>query len=283
MKERPAWRKWQIWYNTPKGNEETLQMAFKDCREEWYDPVRKVSVTLADATTAAQTLAAGHLSGPVATHFLAKALASVAVLGAETEEEGETVILQMKCSGPLGGLVAEVTREGTLRGYTERKTLDDFDGMGRPDPKKVLGDCEIQVTRSVPGRIISRGISTSLDGYLAGSLQRTAVMFDDASVTDDVEVLAARAVMIEALADSDWRDFPLKLDLGVSPRGIMKRLGLANAELKRTTPLSFACRCSAARAESMLAALGEEERKGLPPEVDITCHMCGRTYTVKTK
>ena len=30
-------------------------------------------------------------------------------------------------------------------------------------------------------------------------------------------------------------------------------------------------------------ALGEEERKALPPTIDITCHMCGKTFTVKTK
>lgn len=258
-------------------------MSLKDAREEWYDAERRVSVVFADATTAAQELARGHLAGPTSAHFLAKALASVAVLGAEMEEPDETVILQMKCKGPLGGLTVECTAEGTLRGYTEKKILDDFDGTGVTDPKRIVGERQIQVTRSVPGRILSQGISTSLDGYLAGSLQRKAVMFAEASVTDEVEVLSARAVMIEALPDSAWRDFPLKLKLGASQRNVLNQLGLPRAELRKSTPLSFKCRCSPERAVAMLSALGERERAELPPTIDITCHMCGRTFTVKTK
>ena len=69
--------------------------------------------------------------------------------------------------------------------------------------------------------------------------------------------------------------------LSVASRNVLKQLGLENAELRKTAPLKFACRCSPDRAIAMLAALGEEERKALPPTIDITCHMCGRTYTVK--
>ena len=267
----------------------------KDCREEWFDGGKKVAVTIADVTSAAQALARGHLAGPTSAHFLAKALAAAALLGAETETEDEVVSVQMKCDGPLGGFNVECTAAGTLRGYTEKKVLEDFDGIGAPDPKRVVGACQLQVTRSVPGRILSQGVSNSLDGYLAGSLQRKACMFLEAAVSDDVEVLEARGVMVEALPDSDWSvsegtaplaDKYRRADepnfLAVSPRNILRRIGLDRAELRKTTPLSFACRCSQERAAAMLGALGEDERKTLPPTIDVTCHMCGRTFTVPT-
>ena len=281
----------------------------KDCREEWYDKDAKVAVTIVDVTSAAQELARGHLAGPTSTRFLTEALASVALLGAEMSEKDETVILQMKCKGPLGGFNVECTSEGTLRGYAEKKILDDFDGMGKPDSRKVIGEAQYQVTRSVPGRILSQGISTSIDGYLADSLQRKACIRTEVAVSDEVEVLEARGVMVEILPDSkigslgsvgseglvgieravasegvgrltlyDPKD-PIRLS--VASRNILKQLGLENAELRKTTPLRFACRCSPDRAIAMLAALSEEERKALPPTIDITCHMCGRTYTVK--
>ena len=255
----------------------------KDSREEWYDAAAKVAVTIVDVTGAAQELARGHLCGPTSAYFLSKALAAVALLGAETSESGEVVSIQMKCSGPLGGFNVECTADGALRGYTERKTLDEFDGLGRPDAKKVVGDRRLQVTRSVPGRIISQGISNSLDGYLAGSLQRKACVYLEASVTDEVEILEARGVMVEALPDSSASvtDYaPEKLS--VASRTLLKKMGLERAELRKTTPLRFACRCSPERAAAMLGALGEEERAGLPPTVDVTCHMCGRTFTVRT-
>ena len=257
----------------------------KDCREEWYDRDAKVAVTIVDVTSAAQELARGHLAGPTATHYLTKALASVALLGAEMSEKDETVILQAKCSGPLGGYNVECTAQGTLRGYTEKKVLDGFDGLGRPKDRMVLGDQQIQVTRSVPGKILSQGISTSLDGYLAGSLQRKACIRTEVAVSDEVEVLEARGVMVEDMPDSKGE---LKCchvtdpkSLSVASRNILKQLGLENAELRKTTPLRFACRCSPDRAVQKLAALSDEERKALPPTIDITCHMCGKTFTVK--
>lgn len=268
----------------------------KDAREEWYDAGRKVAVTFVDVTSAAQELARGHLSGPVAAHFLSKALAAAALLGAEMESDDEVLSLQMKCTGPLGGFNVECTAAGTLRGYTERKVLDDFDGLGSPDPKKVVGDRQLQVTRSVPGRIISQGISNSLDGYLAGSLQRKACIFLEASVSDEVQVLEARGVMVESLPDSEasvaeitaplagkYRRAGAGGRLAVSSRRLLSLLGLDGAALRKTTPLKFACRCSAGRAAAMVAALGPDEREALPPKLDVTCHMCGRTYTVATR
>ncbi len=255
----------------------------KDSREEWFDASAKVAVTIVDVTSAAQALARGHLCGPTSAYFLAKALAAAALLGAETSEADEVVSIQMKCSGPLGGFNVECTADGALRGYTERKTLDDFDGLGKPDAKKAVGERRVQVTRSVPGRIISQGISNSLDGYLAGSLQRKACVYLEASVTDEVEVLEARGVMVEALPDSSASvtDYvPEKLS--VASRNLLKKLGLERAELRKTTPLRFACRCSPERAAAMLGALGPGERANLPPAVDVTCHMCGRTFTVQT-
>lgn len=256
----------------------------KNCREEWYDKDKKVAVTIVDVTEAAQALARGHLCGPTSAYYLTKALAAVSLLGAETSEKDETVILQMKCSGPLGGFNVECTSEGTLRGYTEKKILDAFDGLGTPKDKMVLGDKQIQITRSVPGRILSQGIAATLDGYLVGSLQRKACIYLEAAVNDEVEILVARGVLVEALPDSKAMVsafIPEKMS--VASRNILTQMGLPRAELRKTTPLTFACRCSPDRAIAMLGALSDEEKKELPPTLDITCHMCGKIFTVKTR
>ena len=256
----------------------------KNCREEWYDPEQKVAVTIVDVTEAAQALARGHLCGPTSAYYLTKALAAVSLLGAETSEKDETVILQMKCSGPLGGFNVECTSEGTLRGHTEKKILDAFDGLGTPKDKMVLGDKQFQITRSVPGRILSQGIAATLDGYLVGSLQRKACIYLEAAVNDEVEILEARGVLVESLPDSKAMVsafIPEKMS--VASRNILTQMGLPRAELRKTTPLTFACRCSPDRAIAMLGALSDEEKKELPPTLDITCHMCGKIFTVKTR
>ena len=256
----------------------------RDCREEWFDPELRVAATFVDVTSAAQALARGHLCGPTAAWALSRALAAVALLGAETGEADETVSVQMKCDGPLGGFNVECTAAGTLRGYTERKTLDEFDAAGRPDWRRLVGAAQYQVTRSVPGRILSQGISGSLDGYLAGSLQRKAVIFTEAAVSAEVEILEARGALVEELPDGrDTGVLGVKPgSLAVASRTLLRRFALARAGLRRTTPLAFACRCSPERAVAMLNALPDAERRTLPPAVDVTCHMCGRTFTVPT-
>ena len=239
-----------------------------NCREEYYDPISKVAVTIVDAQSAAETLIANHLSGPAAGYFLSEGLAAVALLGAEMSEPEECVSLQLKCKGPLGGMNVECTSGGTLRGYTEKKILDDFDDLEKFDQKKIMGEKQIQVTRTVPGRIISQGIATNLTGYLNQSLQRNAV----------IKLEGYRGILVEALPDSEIKDLAPRLreikSLNVASRNILKKLGFMKAELKKSTELKFACRCSKERAKEMAAALGEKGK------LDIVCHMCGKLYTV---
>ena len=95
--------------------------------------------------------------------------------------------------------------------------------------------------------------------------------------------LEARGIMVEILPDSTVGAVGMSScsSLSSSSRKILGSLGFSHAELRKTTPLRFACRCSPDRAVAMLAALSDEERAALPPSIDITCHMCGKTFTVK--
>ena len=254
-----------------------------DIREEWYDEKRRVAITLVDVKSAVAALARGHLAGPTSAYFLAKGCAEAALLGSEMSEKDETLIVQTKCSGPLGGIVVECTAAGTLRGYTEMKTLDAFDTLSEPNSKMVLGDTRVQVTRTLPGKILSQGASNSIDGYLAGSLQRRAVINTEAKVSRDVEILKARGVMLELLPDCKESlsvDIE-KIALDCTGAEIVAALGFPEAVLKKSAPIKFACRCNPDRAIAAIAALSVEEKAKLPPKIDITCHMCGRTFTVK--
>ena len=116
-----------------------------------------------------------------------------------------------------------------------------------------------------------------------------------ASVGDDGVPLFARGLLAECPPDGDAAAFAQVAAVFASgaaaralasgaaaPRTLLKKLGLPQAEIRRTRALSFACRCSAERAAAMVAAIPPDERASLPPTLDITCHMCGRTWTVTT-
>ena len=277
-----------------------------DERIQILDPTSRISVVLCDCTAAARDLARAHLSGPTASHYLAQALAGVSLLGAETSQDEETVTLRLDCPGPLGGFLVEATAAGTLRGYTKLKVLNDFDGLGAPKDAQVLGETgTFEIIRSVPGTILASGavavgkkvgVADGLDAFFAQSLQRRVRTAVAAAAGDDGVPVYARGALVECPPDGDAAAFAAVAETfasgavqkalataTVSARTLLKKLGLPQAEVRRTDPLSFACRCSAERAEAMLAAIPEAERAALPPQIDVTCHMCGRTWTVATR
>ncbi|MGN0846094.1 MAG: Hsp33 family molecular chaperone HslO [Kiritimatiellia bacterium] len=279
----------------------------KDELIEILDPASKIAVLCADCTTAAGQLTRGHLSGPTAAHYLAQALAGVALLGAEASREDETVTFRLDCAGPLEGFLVECTASGTLRGYTKKKILDAFDGLGAPKDVKVLGETgTFEIIRSVPGAILSSGVvatswrkhavAAGLDAFFDQSLQRRVRTAVAAAAGDDGVPVFARGLLAECPPDGDVAAFERvaaefasgaaarALAVGAAaPRTLLKKLGLPQAEIRRTSALSFACRCSAGRASAMLAALSPAERAELPPTLDVTCHMCGRTWTIPTR
>ena len=271
------------------------------------DAQTKLAVTEVDCTDAAGSLARAHLSGPTASHYLAQALAGAALLGAECSADDETVTFRLDCPGPLEGFLTEATVAGTLRGYTKKKILNDFDGLGAPKDPVVLGkNGTFEVIRSVPGSILGSGavaigigsrqaVAAGLDAYFAQSLQRRVRTAVVAAAGDDGVPVYARGLMVECPPDGDAEAFARVAETfaslaaakalaaaSVSIRTLLKKLGLPQVEIRQTKPLVFACRCSADRAAAMLAALPPEERRALPPKVDVTCHMCGRTWTVVT-
>ncbi len=277
-----------------------------DERIQALDPATKLSVVLCDCTAAADALARGHLSGPTASYYLAEALAGVALLGAETSQDEETVTFRLDCPGPLGGFLVEATAAGTLRGYTKQKILNDFDGLGAPKDAQVLGESgTFEIIRSIPGAILASGavavgkevgVADGLDAFFAQSLQRRVRTAVAAAAGDDGVPVYARGALVECPPDGDAAAFEQVAEAfasgavqkslataAVSARTLLKKLGIPHAEVRSTTPLSFACRCSAERAEAMLAAIPEAERAALPPQLDVTCHMCGRTWTVATR
>ena len=279
----------------------------KDELIEILDSATKIAVLCADVTTAAVQLARGHLSGPTASYYLAEALAGVALLGAETAQEAETVTFRLDCPGPLEGFLVECTAAGTLRGYTKKKILNDFDGMGTPKDVKVLGETgTFEIIRSIPGMILSSGtvatawtkgaVAAGLDAFFDQSLQRRVRTAVAAAANDDGVPVYARGLLAECAPDGDATVFEQVAEVFASgaaakalavgaaaPRTLLKKLGLPHAEIRKTSPLSYACRCSAERAAAMLAAIPPDERATLPPTLDITCHMCGRTWTISAQ
>lgn len=261
-----------------------------------------IRFVFADATAASRDLASNHLAGPAAARALAEGLSAAAVLAADLGTPLEAATIQIHTQGPISSLLVESTFEGTLRGYTGKKILPDFDEEESPDMDAVfgpMGSCNIMV--SLPGKILSQSSlavanprpANVLREFYASAAQRpvamaTAVRAELSAVT------CARGILFERMPDSDPVEFD-RLAGAVAAAGfqdalagaasaaeLLEKLSFEECGEPSTRPIRFACRCSREKALASLMALPEDERRELAARttpVDIYCHMCGKCHT----
>lgn len=260
-----------------------------------------VRVVMADVTMLAKALQARHLAGPVAGRVLAEGLAGVALLSADLSRPDETVYIRLRVSGPLEGLLVEAAGNGDLRGFTNKKVLDELDGGPVIASAPALGDAgSAQIVQSLPGQVLNQSmlkvgpprLDQLLARYYFQSLQvPTAVAI--AVRADTGGVAQARAAMAQRMPDTRSEDFAAVLDAFQDGRvatvlsgdalleGMCEALALPDLAWGDTRELRFRCRCSPERVEAAVGALPRkdlEELLALARPHAVTCHMCGRDY-----
>lgn len=266
----------------------------------------RIRFTFAETTVAAKALEARHLSGPVASLALAEALTAAALLSGDAAEPDEAIMLRMSVDGPLQGLLVEATGAGGLRGFTNRKVLHDLDAASSLDVEAAWGASgSVQIVTSRPGTILNQTVlqvnpplmRLVLARYTNQSLQiptgSALYVHGDAN-----GLITARGLMAQRMVDSDSDAFVRVLECfaddrvkqklaAVSPHGgaaaFAEMFALPSITVRETRPLMFACRCSQEKSAAMLETLSREELEtqiNRGEAQDVTCHMCGKTYTM---
>jgi len=275
-----------------------------DGRRCAFSPSLKLRLVQVEVTDSARELERSHLCGPTAGLIQAEALAAVALLGADVTEPNETVTFGLRVSGPLAGLLVEFAADGSLRGYTQVKVMNEFDAAEELDTSAALGDmATVQVIRSTPGKILSSAsievspasISRSLESYYRQSLQRQ-VWVQTSALAYGAFIDSARGLLVECMPDGHGAAFRRLeeffsdgtilecLDSAASLETICATLGLDDCSMEEVYPLRFACRCSVDRVQGMLNGLPTEDLQAMLEKVEptqIVCHMCGKGYRVE--
>jgi molecular chaperone Hsp33 len=268
-----------------------------------FSPRAKINVIYVEVTDSARELERSHLCGPTAGLIQAEALGGVALLGAELTQPEETVSLRLRVSGPIGGVLVEAAADGGLRGYTQVKVMNELDECEELDASAALGDwAEVQIVRSVPGKILSSGatevspasVTRGLEQYYHQSLQRH-VLVQISALAYGGFIDGARGVLIECLPDGNREVFARMsrlvedgtviecLEASASLASLCETLGLSDCVVQPPKPLRFACRCTPERVESVLAAMPTADLEALAGEsrpAQVFCHMCGKGYQV---
>lgn len=244
---------------------------------------------------------------PVAS-MLAETLAMTAVLASGLKYDG-VFTLQMHGDGPVGLMVADLTSDGSMRGYARfdaRRLNTAGPGPEAPVPK-LLGAGHMAFTVDQgPETDRYQGI-TSLEGPTltdcAHTYFRQSEQLDTALslCTSDMSMpnRRAAALMIQRLppegpldleAEDDWRRAVIlmssatpaeMLEPTLGPSALLYRLFHEDGvRVYRQRPLRHHCRCSRTRVERTLRAFPRAELEEMAEDgvIRVTCEFCKAEY-----
>jgi molecular chaperone Hsp33 len=248
---------------------------------------------------------ARHGTFPTATAALGRVLTSALLLAA-TVKRDERLSLEISGDGPLRGILAEGTPEGTTRGFVYRPKTDLPPRAGKLDVGGAVGQgvlCVMRVPlaggslyRSVVP-LVSGEIGVDVASYLVRSEQTPSAVAVGVLVGGDGDVRAAGGWLVQgmpgapdgaldAIAERVARTAPPS-DLvrgGVDAPGMLATL-LADVpgRVIEERAVRFACRCSPERVRAAIVAMGRAEIEALLAEgrpAEAVCEFCGTRYVV---
>jgi molecular chaperone Hsp33 len=264
---------------------------------------KHVAFTFVDVTQTAKELERRHLCGPCAGKVLGEALVAVALASTTIKNPGECVSFQLKTDGPVGGALVEATAEGTLRGFTYQKVLNEFDAEDDMDLASAMGKAGmLTVIRSSGQTVLYSGVTKAappniqqnLAKHFNESIQIPAAV-DIAAKVEGGYLAFARGLLVEKLHDCATEDFVRVLELvnrgdtraalakGRLPEALSEVVGLDDLEVLDEKSLSFACRCSQEKTLAAMALMSRDELQGILDsghDQEVTCHFCGKDYVV---
>ena len=257
-----------------------------------------------NGTRMVNEMRANHELGILETLVLGRAYLGVGLMSAELKGN-DRVSINIDCSGPIRGLVAEATAFGDVRGYLKRvpipldKPMESFDlapffGAGILAVTKHLQNAKQPFTGQV---ILKYGnIAQDLANYYLTSQQiptafNLSIKFDRQGRVTGAGGLFLQAMpgATDELADSlEQRVIDLP-SLGAVFSGNADPQRLVNKAFKDYHPhflanrrIEFMCHCNRGRVRSLLTLLPIDELKDIldngPFPLELRCHNCNTTY-----
>jgi len=250
-----------------------------------------------------------HGTSPTTSAALGRMLTGAALLGASFKDF-DRLTVKVEGSGPVGGITAEATKEGTVRGYVKNPSAEvPAAENGKFNVRGIIGEGTFYVIRefgfdigfrpepyigSVP--IVSGEIAEDFAYYLAKSEQiPSAVLLGVLLQNKEPYVTASGGVMIQMLPGANQHIVTMIEDTvshaphvtelirnGAAPIDLAKMvLGELPFEVLEEREVSFKCTCSLERARTMIAALGRDEVESMLTEdkgAMMTCGFCNEIY-----
>lgn len=245
-----------------------------------------------------------HSLSPVASAALGRTMTGAAMMAKLLKGEKDTMTIQVKGDGPLGGLVVITDPQSNVRGYVYNPDVDlPLNEKGKLDVSAAIGKGYLNVIKDLGlrepyigyVRLVSGEIAEDLTYYFAYSEQIPTVIALGVLIDPDENVAVSGGYMLQLMpgAEEQIIDFlenkvaslpPVTklLSDGKTPEEILEIiLGEKGLKITDTSPCSYRCNCSRERMERNLLSLGKKEIADLIAEqegAETQCHFCNTKY-----
>lgn len=256
-----------------------------------------------------ETARSAHNTSPVATAALGRLLTAGAMMGTMMKGEKDLLTLQIKGSGPIGGVTVTADNLGRVKGYADHPdVILHANEKGKLDVAKAVGQGMLRVIRDMGmkepyvGQTVlqTSEIAEDLTYYFATSEQVPSSVGLGVLMERDNTVKQAGGFIIQLMPFTDEKiidalekklagitSVTAMLDAGMTPEQILEQiLGEFGLEITDTVPTQFYCNCSRERVEKALVSIGKKELQTMIADgkpVNLNCHFCNTDYEFDTE
>lgn len=263
--------------------------------------IRAFSATTRDLVEVARK---SHDTSPVATAALGRLLTGGAMMGVMMKGDKDVLTLQIKCSGPIGGLTVTADSRGNVKGYVNQpQVILPANAQGKLDVGGALGLGVLSVIKDLglkepyvgQTELKTGEIGDDLTYYFASSEQVPSAVGLGVLMEKDNTVRQAGGFIIQLMPFAEEEviaqleknlaevtSVTELLDQGYTPEMLLEKLlGNMGLEINEKMETGFSCNCDKVRVGKVLISLGEKELQSMIDEgqdIELNCHFCNTNY-----
>ena len=263
--------------------------------------IRAFAITSRDLV---ETARQDHNTSPIMTAALGRLLSGGAMMGIMMKGDKDVLTLQIKCSGPIGGLTVTAKSDGTVKGYVNNshvmlppnsKGKLDVGGALDLGVLSVIKDMGMKEPYVGQTQLVSGEIAEDLTYYYATSEQINSTVALGVLMEKNNTVKQAGGFILQLMPftedavidklEENVKKLPsvtTMLEEGETPEGMIRRvLDGFDVEFYEETPTGYVCDCSKERVERAIISIGKKEIQDMIDDqkpIEVNCHFCGRHY-----
>lgn len=245
-----------------------------------------------------------HNTTPVVTAALGRLLTAGSMMGTMLKGEKDLLTIQIKSSGPIGGLTVTATPDGMVKGYPINAQVDiPLKANGKLDVGNAMGIGVMNVIKDmglkepyVGQTVLQTGeIGDDLTYYFATSEQIPSSVGVGVLVDRDYSVKQAGGFIVQLMPFateevvskleenlSKITSVTALFEEGLSVEEIVARIfdGM-DYEISEKNDIGFRCNCSKERVSKAIISIGKKDLKEMINDnepIEVNCHFCNTNY-----